>query len=198
MMKKIEVNNNSGFTLVETLVVIILLSVLALVVFNYIDVVYYLNKASDTKRITDMRNLYDTIQREVIEGKIKLKSTNNSYVSSITERNPSNGTGYISFDVLQGNSTYKLGDMPQLPKDPRQGQSYNYMAFPVSGNEMVPVSVDNSRYIFCSDGNKFKIATVLEADDKGINENKMRNDSGTLSHWYELGSDLSLCAGVRP
>ena len=196
-MKKITINN-SGFTLVETLVVIVLLSVLALVVFNYIDVVYYLNKASDTKRITDMRSLYDTIQREVIEGKIQLKSTNNTYLSSTTQRNLSNGTGYISFDVLQGNSNYRMGDMPQLPKDPRQSQDFNYMAFPITGNDLVPVSVTNARYIFCSDGNKFKIATVLEADDKNINENKMRNDSGTLSHWYEVGSDLSLCAGVRP
>ena len=197
MMQR-NIKNNSGFTLVETLVVIILLSVLALVVFNYIDVVYYLNKASDTKRITDMRNLYDTIQREVIEGKITLKSTNNTYLSSIEQRNPSNGTGYMSFEVRGGQVNYRLGDMPQLPKDPRQGQNFNYFAFPISGNELLPVSVNNSRYIYCSDGNKFKIATVLEADEKGVNENKMKNDSGTLSHWYEVGSDLSLCAGVRP
>jgi hypothetical protein len=97
---------------------------------------------------------------------------------------------------LGNQQNFKLGNSTVLPKDPKQGQELRYRAFPFSSDNLFNVSA-TGRYIFCSDGSKFKIATVLEADDPNRFVNKMRNDGGTLSGWYEVGTDLSLCGGVN-
>jgi prepilin-type N-terminal cleavage/methylation domain-containing protein len=188
--------NNQGFTLIELLVVIIIVGILATVALVYINPGQWSNRANDTKRISELRTLNDTLMRELAQGNISLVSTEGKYVASSDDNSLiSNGTGYVRFTLNpSAGANYRLGGLAQLPKDPKNGVAINYNFFEnLDSTTSTTATNVVARYVYCSDGTSFKVATILEGDDSNTaTNNKMLNDGGTLPGWYEVGTGASL------
>jgi len=192
MRRKNISNNNSGFTLIELLVVIIILSILATAAFVYLNPTQWTARGNDTKRLADMKNLYDAISRESAQGNITLVNTPADYSTIQARANESgveNGAsiGFIKFTLNNpADLTYKLGGFPVFPVDPKNNTQVTYKYLD-SNNALQTITV-TARYKYCVSADGFELNTLLEADSA-----KMANEGGNDPMVYEVGTDLKAC-----
>jgi prepilin-type N-terminal cleavage/methylation domain-containing protein len=158
--------SESGFTLVELLIVIMIIGVLATISIVFLNPQEYVRRANDSKRIADLKALNQAIQMDVIEEKIKITNAVNTETSGSTATG-STGGGWVRFvagDAITGTTADKLSGFPSLPVDPNQAAGW--------------------RYGFCSDtGGRWVLWTALEST---INSEIEKSD-GNNNNFYEVG-----------
>lgn len=175
--------NNQGFTLIELLIVIAIVAILATVGFVALNPTFLTSRANDTKRLAELKNVTDSIARDVAQGNITLGAVT---VSDATDTNRVvDGTGWVKFTVVGGSAlNFKLGGMNILPVDPKTGTTVSFT--PVGSTVQVTKAL---KYRFCSTANGgYEINAVLENDLQA-----MAKDGGNEASLYEVGTDLNAC-----
>jgi prepilin-type N-terminal cleavage/methylation domain-containing protein len=166
MLSKIHKKNQItyGFTLVEILVTVTILSILVYGVLVLINPTSTRNKSRDNKRLSDLA----TIERMIIEYNLTYRSypdgagilrDSMTKPSDTSPPQASSNRGWIDADLSEFNSV--------LPLD--------------------PVNEDDLKYKYYSNGTNYEINTKLEAYT-----DKMQNDGGNDPVMYEIGTDLNL------
>lgn len=179
--------NREGFTLIELLVVIGSIGILAALVILAINPAEMQRKARDATRMSDLTNLRKAIELALANGTVSLRGSTSVYFSadSSATRDTDTSANYIGVQV----DKY----LPILPDDP--------LHIPLSSAEVTvvnastPVTKDNMRYFFASDGNYFELNTYLESND---NLTKVTNDGGDSAVRYEIGTSQGLSLIVGP
>ncbi len=162
---------NTGFTMVELIVVLGIAVVITGVLFAAIDPQSILAKSRDAERIQDLDELDKALQLALADDSIILEDTTDCETcNSFTGSPKANGEGWVKFTVVEkmpGLSNY----LPRLPVD--------------------PFNVEPLVYTFAADyeTQKYKISVPLESPD---NANRMRLDGGSDPNLYEVGTNLDL------
>ena len=187
----------SAFTLLELLIVIGILAILATAVVLAINPVHLLKQARDSRRVSELKSLNDSI-------KILLASVG----TDVPAGNPH--TEYLSLpDTNSDCSSYSL---PHLPA----GWSYHCVTTAnltkVDGNGWIPIDftkldigsplthlpidpVNNSTYYYTyTTGGSFELTALMEDTQKHEAE---VNDGGPNPGVYETGTDLTLTPSNR-
>lgn len=170
MLKKFKRANESGFTLVELIIVIAIIGVLAGAVLVVLNPAQLLQEGRDAQRLEDMDSLNKAITLALADGEVVLTDTTGVCATCTSDatnpRQAVDGTnGWVKFTIpvgLTGLSKY----ISTLPTDP-----------------------STNAYSFASDGTNYEINAVLEAAD---NAAQMTTDGGNAAAVYELGTDPGL------
>ena len=160
--------SKKGFTLLELLVVIVIISILSTVMILSLNPTEITKKARDAKRITDISQLNQAIGLALSEDESILAN----FGSSAADTRLADGTGYVKVIVSR--------NMPILPIPNKNGENINN-----SNNNQV---VDS--YYFQSVGSslRYEIKTTFESMEF---KDELITDGGNESDYYEVGSDLT-------
>jgi prepilin-type N-terminal cleavage/methylation domain-containing protein len=170
-MKILKMDKDKGFTLVEFLVVIAIVTVLTGVLVVAINPAAILAKGRDDKRLYHMDNLYKALVLAEAQGEIALRESSGDSVSGVPSVGDGDADGYtdgwVSVEIL-AEKTGLAKYLPELPVDPlHPSMSYSY----------------------ASDGTSFELNCVLESADYIT---RMSVDGGDNNNVYEVGSSLLL------
>lgn len=175
-MKKIK-TYNSGFTLIELVVVIAIIGIIGGAVFLSINPAQLLSSSRDTTRKSDLKNLSTAISKAIANQDIRLVAMDYSNINNYTslgQNTKVDGTGYVKYEKL--NQAFTKLDINKLPLDP-------------SNTLKILNSEVQYKVAYCSDGKDFEVNVSLENDTK----NEMGTDGGDNPRAYELGTALNLC-----
>lgn len=161
----------SGFTLIELIVVIAIIAVLAGALLIAINPQSMIQKGRDSQRLQDVDTLVKAIDLALADSEVTLSDTSSCGNCTSTGSTAVDGTGYVPFTIPTG-KTGLSKFIPALPTD--------------------PLNTDPNIYTYSSDGTSFEITTVLEHTD---NAGKMTTDGGNQDGAYEKGSSLTLIGG---
>lgn len=180
--------NNQGFTLIELLIVIIIIGILATASFVYLNPTQWTARGNDTKRLSDLKNIHDTLLREIAQGNVQLSTAVGEYNSRAQNASSSTQSGFVKFIPANNDVNYKLGGFPVMPVDPKNTATaaitYDYLKTDGSTGKAKAFPV----YKFCISASGFEINSLLEAD-----KDKMAKDGGNQAWAYEIGTDLNAC-----
>ena len=162
--------NNKGFTLVELLIVISVISIIAGVLLIQLRPAQILQKSRDSQRLQDLRTLQNAINLALTEGEIALTANGTSCTSctSTTGTASSDGSGYVKFTIPDG-KTGLSNYLATLPVDPTNSGNYVFR--------------------FGSTATDFELNAVFEHPD---NASLMSTDGGNSNAIYEVGSKLDI------
>ena len=180
-------NNRQGFTLIELLVVIGIIGILSALVILAINPAEMQRKGRDATRMSDLTNLRKAIELALANGTVSLRGSTTVYFSadSSATRDTDTSANYIGLQVDKF--------LPILPDDPMH-IPLDSAQVTVAGSAL-PVTKDNMRYFFASDGNYFELNTYLESAD---NSSKVSGDGGDSAVRYEVGTSQGLSLIVGP
>jgi prepilin-type N-terminal cleavage/methylation domain-containing protein len=158
-----------GFTLIELMVVIAIITVLSGVLVAAINPTQLLAKGRDARRLSDVENIRNAIALAITDGEITLVSTSGcTTCTSLAGTQAVDGTGFVKFTIPSG-KTGLSKFLPGLPLD--------------------PTNVDTSVYSYGSDGTDFEVNAVLNAAD---NAARMSTDGGDDPLVFEMGTKLTI------
>lgn len=162
--------NKKGFTLVELLIVIAVISIIAGVLLIQLRPAQIMQKSRDSQRLQDLRTLQNAINLALTEGEITLTANGSSCTSctSSTGTASSDGSGYVKFTVPEG-KTGLSNYLATLPVDPTNQGNYVFR--------------------FGSTATDFELNAVFEHTD---NAGLMTTDGGNSNVYYEVGSKLDI------
>lgn len=162
-------NKKKGFTLIELMITISIISILSGVLLWVINPSSLLAKGRDSKRLSDLDSLNKAISLAIADEELTLISTGAcSNCSSISGTQAVDGTGFVKFSIPTG-KTGLSKFLPTLPLDPTNITPYYYT--------------------FGSTTAGYELHSVLESAD---NAAKMSTDGGDKQTIYEIGSDLDI------
>lgn len=172
-------NQNHGFTLVELLIVIAIISILAAVVVLIINPLELMRRGRDAQRIKDLDNIAQVINVSLQEASL----ASNSIVSILckdTGSYPCAGSSHLNSRQTDGTGWVKANlsiqssvTLPTLPIDPLNNADYHYT--------------------YCGDNDSWEINTILESDQQGY---RMATDGGNEADKYEVGSNYTLISSA--
>ncbi|KKQ89895.1 MAG: hypothetical protein UT12_C0006G0003 [Candidatus Curtissbacteria bacterium GW2011_GWC2_38_9] len=165
-----------GFTLVELLVTIAIISILSAVVILIVNPMELLRRSRDVTRLKDLDNLQQAIniamqdavtsEKDVLCNGADFPCSGKSGGNGAGTR-VSDGTGWVKVNL----SAQKAVSLPTLPVDPVNDLVYHYT--------------------YCADTIGWEINTTLESDQLSY---KMAADGGNEADKYEVGSNYLLLA----
>jgi type II secretory pathway pseudopilin PulG len=167
-----------GFTIIETVIIVIILSVLSAIAAVYVTGSQ--KKARDSKRLADLKSIHSAV--ELFEAaNWRLPGSPDSWYQS--NHNP----WWAKSTTDEVFRTDLAPYLTELPKDPLKGSKH-------VSEEWTPLV-----YRYYQSGGKYKIDSGVEAEtdrsasDGGICNNPTpRGTTGALNARYEFGTDLSL------
>ncbi|MFZ5425230.1 MAG: type II secretion system protein [Patescibacteria group bacterium] len=158
-----------GFTLLELLIVITVISILASLLVVVLNAGEYLGASRDSHRVTDLNKVQLAITNALTDNAIELTDTTGcTTCNSLTGTTAIDGTGWVQFNNTSGNGLSGL--LFVLPVDPTN-----------EGNHV---------YRYYSNGTDFEINVNFESE-KFTNENAV-SDGGNNDSVYEKGWDLTI------
>ncbi len=160
-----------GFTLIELVVVIAIISILAGVLIVAINPAALLAKGRDAKRMEDIDTLNKAIALALADGEIALSGTVDApTIGNSGEANSqsASGNGWISYTTIVG-KTGLTKYLAALPYD--------------------PLNTGSNVYSYASNGTNYELNAVLESPD---NATKMTTDGGDSDTAYEVGTSLTI------
>lgn len=168
-----------GFTLVELLVTIAIISILAAVVILVINPLELLRRSRDAQRIKDLDNIAQVINISLQEASL----ASNSIVSILCKDSgsyPCAGSSHLNSRLTDGTGWAKANlniqssvKLATLSIDPLNNADYHYT--------------------YCGDSDTWEINTVLESDQQGY---RMAADGGNEADKYEVGSNYTLISSA--
>lgn len=175
-------SSKKGFTLIEVLVVIGILSILATVALVAINPAEAQKKARDTARLKDMATLQSIVEQYLSDnpGAAAVPASWAGGVSSGTGATPKNcaATGWLGVNLCPYASV--------IPIDP-SNRSTKVVDNPAGGGAATTQTL-NAYYYLKAAGGAYKICTYMESLS---NANKMlaANDGGNSDDMFEVYSD---------
>jgi prepilin-type N-terminal cleavage/methylation domain-containing protein len=164
-----------GFTLLELLIAISIVSIVSTVLIKVIDPTELLKRSRDAQRLTDLKTLEKAINFYITENyNSNLGDSNRTYATisgvkagnrdpSTSVENPTkiDGTGWLPIDFTKLSTGVQIS---KLPLDPKNDNCYYY--------------------VYLVDSTKFTLLAKLESQ-KFLS--LQENDNGKLPNFYELG-----------
>lgn len=160
-------NDQTGFTLIEILIVVVIIGVVAtLVVVNVRSAIL---KGRDSKRLADMKIMQEALELYYQEnGKYPL-----ARVSPLRDYTMSTSTWNGGVNTLGGQlKKYIKNDV--LPTDPLNNTNYYY-------------------YYNSDIGDNYQTYGLRARLEFSGNNNLMQNDGGYAGNYYEIGNQLAYC-----
>ena len=158
-----------GFTLIELMIVIAIISILSGLVITVLNPALIRARARDARRVSEVKILANSVAYGLASNSIRLLPTDGCMTcNTLTGTDSIDGlSGWIKFSKITGSG---LSDyISILPVDPTNNAEYYYE--------------------FASDGDKFEISVKLE--DERYFEN-LGSDGGSDPAKYEVGTKLDL------
>jgi len=162
------VKKQTGFTLVELLVVVAIIAVLAGVVIVAINPAALLQKSRDATRLQDLENVHKAMSLALADAEITLTATGTcGTCDSLNGTQAVDGTGWVQFTVSGATGLAKY--IPALPVD--------------------PLNVGANVYTYGGTLTGYEMNAVLESPD---NAAKMSTDGGNAAGVWEMGTSLTI------
>lgn len=171
--EKLSSNSQTGFTLVEMMVVIIIVAILATITYLIYNPLEEARRSRDAIRLSDMSSVFRALTIAIdVAGEpspqllcfgISAPCSGNSSVGIDTAKSDGSGWVKVKLDTVAG------AIFPKLPTDPLNKEGFQYE--------------------YSSNGYSFEINTIFESEDF---QPKMNTDGGDNNSKYELGSSLVL------
>ncbi len=161
--------SNKGFTLIELMIVIAVVSILSGLLLTVLKPGELLAKGRDARRTEDLSTLMKAVLLAQADGQLTLTSTTGC--STCTSGNGTtaiDGTGFVKFTIPSG-KTGLANFIQVLPLDPS--------------------NTGSNVYTYASNGTNFELNAVLESAD---NTSKMTTDGGNAAGVYEIGTALNI------
>ncbi len=165
--------NSKGFTTGELLVVFLVIGVLALVTWVFINPPQVANQTRDAARLINLANFtqaINTSMSEATSSAVLVLCQGLTYPCSGKSNDGSiaaNGSGWLKMNL----TAQKAVNLPTLPVDPVNDGIYHYS--------------------FCANGDQWEISTKLESE---IEKARMSSDGGNDDALFEVGTNLTLIA----
>lgn len=167
--KNVFTDSSSGFSLVELLVVISIISVLATIGVLMLNPLSLLARSRDSARLSDLKSLQKAIEIILYDpqfgGKGLCVSDGPCAGISYAGSRAADGTGWLPINFNQHPSL----KIPALAIDPLNNEDYFYE--------------------YLSDEKNFELNAILESDQ---HVGQMERDSGDNNDRYEVGTSLFL------
>ncbi|MFC1722292.1 type II secretion system protein [Patescibacteria group bacterium] len=161
-------NNDSGFTLIELIIVIAVIGVLSAVLIMVLDIQEYQAQARDARRMNDILSVQTALIDSMATTSIQLVDTTGcADCTTLTGTLDIYGNGWVKFTDLKGKGLIDV--ISNLPEDPVNDATYYFSYF--------------------SDGIDFELNMVFES--RRYAENAAL-DGGNDDTVYERGFKLDL------
>lgn len=176
-----------GFTLVELLIVVAIITLLATIALIALNPAEVLRKSRDARRLTDIKTIRKSINIYIasvkfpnlgpanalyasaaVNGATTGSADKNGGVANLMAKIDGNGWVPVNFAAIADGSP-----IPAIPLDP----SGDYTA------------LANYYYRYKTDGVYYELNARLESSS---NADKMKSDGGNSDYWYEVGTKLDL------
>lgn len=163
-----------GFTLVELVVVVAIITILAAIIIMIVNPLELIKQGRDSTRLSDIDNLSSAIRTDlgyVATSSAEILCFNLLPPCSANSSDPlsdirkSDGSGWVKVNFV----SQILVGLPTLPIDPRNDATYHYTYY--------------------SDGLTYELNATLESQKYKI---KMALDGGDNPLIYEMGSNMYL------
>ncbi|EKD24186.1 MAG: hypothetical protein ACD_81C00089G0022 [uncultured bacterium] len=188
-----------GFTLLELLIVIGILSVLATTAALVINPLEYLRQSRDAKRIADSVSMYKAIQLLSFDNKAATTLGTISTVYISLPDTASSTCGSYALPALPAPWQYHCASDADFKKNDGTGWMPVDFSALTGGSPLhtLPIDPNNSianaqYYSFVTDGDGYELAVSMEASTNttGGATDKTSSDGGDNPTSYELGSNL--------
>lgn len=166
-----KVMKSKGFTVIELLVAVLVIGVLAVITWVFINPPEVAKRTRDAARLINLADFKQAINASVTEA---TSSANLALCqgtpypcqgSSNQGSSAANGTGWLKMNL----AAQKSVNMSTLLTDPINDGTYHYS--------------------FCANGDQWEISAKLESDTEKA---RMDSDSGNDENLYEVGTNLNL------
>src|SRR3989344_4906681 len=187
---------NAGFTLLELLIVIGILSILAAVTLLVLNPTEYFKKSRDSARIQDLYALKKALDFAEFEN----KSLGVSNTISVSIPDTSATCANLGLPALPSGWAYRCVNETNLQKVDSAGWvPVNFISLstnsPLSKLPIDPVNTTSTGlYYTYTTGGSFKLTSLFESEKLATN---MKSDGGPDPATYEVGSNLNLANFAR-
>ena len=166
-------NKKTGFSLIEVLIVIAIISTLAFVIVTLVNPVEMGRKSRDAKRLSDLGTIKRAIDLALADKKT-LSLTDIITINSVTD--------------IDGNGLDISKYLPTIPKDPSYSASGGDVRVVLKNCTSATANKNSMVYEYKSDGSTY----VLRARFESLGSCTTITEDGYPSDYYELGTDPGL------